>query len=259
MALAHVQLDEELAQVTLDRPDKRNALSRGLIEDTRTCLEQARQEGARALLFTANGPSFCAGGDVDWMRERQDDPRATREALKTYLGPLIEDVATFPAPSVSAVEGAALGAGLGLALACDVTIAAEDAVLGATHARLGLTPDGGTSWFLARALGPKRALELVLSQRTFSGVEAHEWGLVTRAEPPGEVEPVARRRARGLAKGPTQAYRMARQLVQDAVDTPLYEMLDREAEAQAAMYRTRDQTEGVEAFLEDRDPAFEGR
>jgi len=259
MPVTQLTVEDELAHLVLDRPDKRNALSRELIDQIREQLARAQGESVRALLLSANGSVFCAGGDVEWMEERVDDPKATRTALDEHLGPMIEDVDGFPAPSVAAVDGAAIGAGLGLALACDVTIASEDAVLGATHTRLGLTPDAGTSWHLARALGPKRALDLVLDARTFSGDEAAEWELVSEAVPADEVETTARSRARRLAEGPTQAYRVARQLVRDATREPLHEMLRREAAAQEAMYETEDQTEGLQAFFEDRDPQFEGR
>lgn len=259
MPLARVSIEDELAHLTLDRADKRNALSRTLIEQTRACLDEARAAEARSLLLTAEGPSFCAGGDVEWMRSRVDDPKATREAMDEHLGPLIEELDSFPAPSVAAVQGAAIGAGLGLALACDVTIVGEDAVLGATHTRLGLTPDAGTSWWLTRCLGPKRALDLILGARTFSGAQAHEWGLISEAVASGDVDEVAWARARSLARGPTRALRTARQLVRDATDAPLSQMLRREAAAQEAMYHTEDQTEGVQAFLEDREPSFEGQ
>lgn len=259
MPLAQLSVQDELAHLTLDRPDKRNALSRELIDAVLEHLDEARDAGVRALLITGEGPAFCSGGDVAWMKERIDDPAATRAALKQRLGPMIEALDTFPAPTVSAVQGAAIGAGLGLALACDVTLASEDAVLGATHARLGLTPDAGTSWYLTRAVGPKRALDMILSARTFSGQEAAEWGLVSEAVDADALDQVAIKHARALSQGPTQAHRTARQLVRDATQVPLREMLEREAEAQAAMYRTEDQTEGVEAFLEDRDPSFTGR
>lgn len=259
MPLAQLTVTDEIAHLTLDRPEKRNALSRELIKDLREGLDEARKADVRALLLTGEGASFCAGGDVGWMEERVEDPAATRQALDEHLGPLIEDVATFPAPTVAAVQGAAIGAGLGLALACDVVVAAEDAVLGATHTRLGLTPDAGTSYQLVRTLGPKLAMDLVLGARTFSGDQAHEWGLVSQAVPAGDVETEARSRVRSLAQGPTQAYRLARQLLRDAGEEPLAEMLRREAAAQEAIYETRDQTEGVRAFLEDREPEFEGR
>lgn len=258
MPLATLALEDDIARVTLDREDKRNALSRELIQEATACLREAREASPRALLLAGEGSVFCAGGDIAWMKERIDDPQATREALEEHLAPLIETLATFPAPTVSCVQGAALGAGLGLALACDVPIASHDALLGATHARLGLTPDGGTSWFLARQLGPKRALDLILSARTFTGEQAYEWGLAADTLPPEDLMQGASQRARLLAKGPTSAYRTARTLVHDATQAPLATMLKREAAAQGAMYKTRDQTEGVQAFLDDREPAFEG-
>lgn len=248
-----------MARLTLDRPEKRNALSKELIAELLERLDEAEHAGVRALLLEGEGPAFCAGGDVGWMDERLGDPNATHEAIRANLNRLVERLHGFPAPTVAAVHGAAIGAGLGLALACDVTIAAEEAVLGATHARLGLTPDAGTSWFLTQTLGPKRALDLVLSARTFTGAEAYEWGLVTDTVPASEVPDAARSRARKLAEGPTQAHRKARELVDQAAEGSLAETLAREADAQAMMYATEDQREGVRAFHEDREPRFEGR
>lgn len=259
MPLAELTLTDDVARVTLNRPDKRNALNEPLLRELLDRLDEAKDARPRGLLLTGEGPTFCAGGDILWMKERSDDPKATRQVLTELHGPLIETVHTFPAPTVSAVQGAAVGAGLGLALACDLTFVTPDAVLGATHTRLGLTPDGGTSWYLTRSLGPKRALDLLLGARTFTGQDAVDWGLVSQAVHGDELETVAKKRVRTLADGPTQAYHTTRQLVRDAAETPLREMLEREAEAQAAMYRTEDQTEGVTAFLEDRDPEFQGR
>lgn len=259
MSLAQLSLTDQVAHLRLDRPDKRNALSKELIADVTEKLHEAGRDDTRALLVTAEGPAFCAGGDIAWMEERVDDPPATRRALDQHLGPMLEELATFPAPTVAAVHGAAIGAGLGLALACDLVIAAEDAVMGATHTSLGLTPDGGTSYHLVRSLGPKRAMDLVLGERTFSGEQAYEWGLVSDAVPAQDVESEARSRVKMLAEGPTQAYRLARQLLRDAGEEPLAEMLRREAAAQEAVYETEDQTEGVTAFLEDREPDFQGR
>lgn len=259
MPLAHVTVEDDVARLVLDRAEKRNALSRELIQDALTGLEEVREATPRALILQGKGPVFCAGGDIAWMKQRSDDPQATRQALEDYLAPLIEAVATFPAPTISVVNGAALGAGLGLALACDVPLAAHEAKLGATHARLGLTPDGGTSWFLARQVGPTRALELILSARTFTAEQAQGWGLIADTFPPDALNQEATKRARTLAQGPTQAYRTARTLVHDAMQAPLATVLKREAAAQGAMYKTEDQTEGVQAFLEGREACFQGR
>lgn len=259
MPLAHVTIEDDVARLVLDRAEKRNALSRELIQDALAGLKEARDATPRALILQGEGPIFCAGGDIAWMKQRVDDPQATKQALEDHLAPLIESLATFPAPTISEVHGAALGAGLGLALACDVPLATHEAQLGATHARLGLTPDGGTSWFLARQLGPTRALDLILSARTFTAEQAQAWGLIAATFPPDALNHEATKRARTLAQGPTQAYRTARTLVHDAMQAPLSTVLKREAAAQGAMYKTKDQTEGVHAFLEDRDPTFQGR
>lgn len=259
MPLVRLEHDDQVATVTLDRADKRNALSPELLADLIEALEQAAEARPRALRFQGAGPVFSAGGDIGAMEERLGDPTATRRALTTLLNPAIEAVATFPAPTVARVQGAAVGAGLGLALACDVTIAGENAKLGAVHTRLGLTPDGGTSWFLTRLVGPKRAMALILEADTLTGAEAERAGLITRAVPKDDLDHAIDEVVDHLATGPTQAFLKARQLVEDATGHGLATMLDREAESQALMYATDDQQEGVQAFLDDREARFQGR
>lgn len=259
MPLVRLEHGDEVATVTLARPDKRNALSPELLDQLLQALEEAVDHAPRALRLQGEGPVFSAGGDIEAMQDRLGDPTATRQALGDLLNPAIQAVATFPAPSVCQVQGAAVGAGLGLALACDLTVAGESAKLGAVHTRLGLTPDGGTSWLLTRLVGPKRAMAMILEARTVTGAQAVELGLVSHAVPKGELDETVTSLVDHLASGPTQAYLKARELVAAAADRDLAEMLDREADSQALMYATEDQQEGVRAFLEDRDPRFQGR
>lgn len=258
--MPHVQLTlgDDHAVLTLDRPEKRNALSPELLQQALAALETAAENEPRALLVEGNGPVFCAGGDIEAMRARLGDPMATHTALSRLLSPLIARLAAFPSPTIAKVQGSAMGAGLGVALACDVVLAAEDARLGAPYAKLGLTPDAGTSYFLARLLGTRRALDLVLSAATLTGEEAARLGLVTRAVPPGSLDKEAEATLRALAKGPTRAYVRARELILQGEDGTLAEALARENEAQAMMYATDDQGEGVRAFLEKRAARFGG-
>lgn len=259
MPLVRSELDEQVATVTLDRPEKRNALSPELLAELVGALEEAAAKEPRALLLKGEGPVFSAGGDIGAMQDRLGDPTATRQALESLLNPAIHAVATFPAPTVARVQGSAVGAGLGLALACDLTVAAESATLGAVHTRLGLTPDGGTSWLLTRLVGPKRALAMILEASTLTGDKAAAMGLVSHAVPKGELDDTVDGLVADLASGPTRAYLQARELIGAATDLDLVTMLDREADSQALMYATEDQQEGVQAFLEDREPRFQGR
>lgn len=259
MALASLAIDDDVGHLTLDRASKRNALSQDLIETLLAKLDEAEDANPRALLIQGEGPVFCAGGDIGWMEERLGDPAATQRALEEHVGPLIERVATFPAPTLAAVQGAALGAGLGLALACDLTFVAKDATLGATQASLGLAPDGGTSWLLTHAIGPSKALALILRAETMTGKNAAKLGLATDAYAEPHLLEHAKAHAAALAQGPTQALLEARNLIQQASQSTLKEALAHEAQAQARIYKTEDPREGVEAFFEGREPQFEGR
>lgn len=259
MPLVTLEHEAQVATVTLHRPDKRNALSPELLDELIEALDEAAGREPRALLLKGEGPVFCAGGDIGAMRDRLGDPTATRQALGRHLNPAIHAVATFPAPTVARVQGSAVGAGLGLALACDLTVAGESATLGAVHTRLGLTPDGGTSWLLTRLVGPKRALAMILEASTVTGDKAAAMGLISHAVPKGELDDTVQGLVEDLASGPTRAYLKARELVEAATDLDLATMLDREADSQALMYATEDQQEGVQAFLEDREARFQGR
>lgn len=259
MPLVRLEHEEQVAIVTLDRPAKRNALSPELLAELVEVLDEAAGKDPRALLLKGEGPVFSAGGDIGAMQDRIGDPTATRQALGSRLNPAIHAVATFPAPTVARVQGSAVGAGLGLALACDLTVAGESAALGAVHTRLGLTPDGGTSWLLTRQIGPKRALAMILEASTLTGDKAAAMGLISHAVPKGELDDTVEALVDHLASGPTRAYLKARDLVEAATDLDLATMLDREADSQALMYATEDQQEGVRAFLEDRQARFQGR
>ncbi|MDX1612045.1 MAG: enoyl-CoA hydratase-related protein [Candidatus Thermoplasmatota archaeon] len=258
MSLVTWTVEDGLARVTLARPGKRNALSPSMLRALVKALDEAGHEAPRVLILEGEGPVFCAGGDIASMEDRLGEPHRTVEALRSNLNPAIMKVATFPAPTIAKVQGAAVGAGLGLALACDLVVAAEGAKLGAVHTRLGLTPDGGTSYFLPHLVGLKRAMDMVLSAETITASHAVQLGMVSRAVSSDELERTVEDMARRLAKGPTLAYLQARRLLIGGLKTGLDEALEREARSQGLMYATEDQREGVEAFRAKRDPAFRG-
>ncbi|MFF0156714.1 enoyl-CoA hydratase/isomerase family protein [Streptomyces sp. NPDC005263] len=229
------------------------AMARGLLEAAREC-ERAR---VRAVLLTGQGPSFCVGGDLNEFGalpgERlaghlTDVTDALHGALRILTG--------LDAPLVTAVQGAVAGAGLGLTMAGDLGFAAADAGFTAAYTGIGYSPDAGVSWLLPRLVGPKRALDLLLTNRRVTAAEALEIGLVSRVVAPERLREEAAEAARALARGATGAYGVTRRLVAGAFSTGLHEQLDAEAGRLAEAAVSAEGREGVAAFLAKRRPGF---
>ncbi|MCT9079989.1 enoyl-CoA hydratase-related protein [Streptomyces fulvoviolaceus] len=229
------------------------AMARGLLDAAREC-EAAR---VRAVLLTGRGRSFCVGGDLNEFGAMSgeelaghltDVTDALHRALRIFAG--------LDAPLVAAVQGAAAGAGLGLAMAADLGFAAADAGFRAAYTGIGYSPDAGVSWLLPRLAGPKRAMDLLLTNRRISAVEALEMGLVSRVAEPERLQEEAADTARALARGATGAYGVTRRLVAGALSTGLHEHLDAEARLLAAAAVSAEGREGVAAFLAKRRPDF---
>jgi 2-(1,2-epoxy-1,2-dihydrophenyl)acetyl-CoA isomerase len=201
---------------------------------------------------------FCAGGDLQRFAAEADD-------AADYVARLVEDfhaglqiLENFRAPVITAVHGAAAGAGMGLALTADIVIAAETSRFVMAYTRAGLTPDGGTSWILPHLIGLRRALELTLLNRAIEAHEALALGMITEIAPDAEVTVRARGIAEELAKGPTAAYVTARRLLRHAHANDYAAHLHAEAAAIESSFRTPDGLEGVRAFSQRRPPTFQG-
>jgi 2-(1,2-epoxy-1,2-dihydrophenyl)acetyl-CoA isomerase len=217
-----------------------------------------RAEGVRALLISADGSAFSVGGDLEHFGGQL---HRLPDALDEMVGPyhqVLGRLAELPVPVVCAVRGAAAGGALGLLWCADVVLVAQDAKLATGFARLGLSGDGGSSWWLPRLVGMVRARELVLGGRVLSGVEAAEWGLVTRAVPAEDLEAQALAAARALAAGPTVAYGEMRRLLARSLSLDIEGGLAAELAACLRTGATADGREGIRAFGERRDPRFEG-
>ncbi|GAA4330276.1 enoyl-CoA hydratase-related protein [Streptomyces venetus] len=249
--------DAGLARVTLRRGEAGNAidldLARGLLQAARACAREA----VRAVLLTGEGKSFCVGGDL------REFSRLSGEALEKHLTAVTDALhdalrtfAASDAPVVAAVQGSVAGAGIGLAAAADVTLAADDASFTAAYTGIGYSPDAGVSWFLPRLVGPKRALDLLLTNRRVPAAEAAAIGLVSRAVAPDRLAAEAARTAEALRGGPTTAFGATRRLVAAGLTTDLGPHLDREARALAAAAGSDTGREGVAAFLGKRAPDF---
>jgi 2-(1,2-epoxy-1,2-dihydrophenyl)acetyl-CoA isomerase len=255
-----VSLDvrEGVAHVTLRRGARGNAigleLARSLQDAALVCGSDPR---VRAILLSAEGRSFCVGGD---LREFSAVPghRLSGHLLDVTgaLHAALRVFAAGDAPVVAAVHGAAAGAGVSLAAAADVTLAATDATFLLAYTNIGYSPDGGATWTLPRLIGHKRALELLLLNPLLSAAEAQQLGLVTTVVPPDRLMADANAAAHRLASGPTRAFGATRRLVAAGANSDLDAQLDREAHALASAATSPEGVEGVAAFLEKRPPRF---
>jgi 2-(1,2-epoxy-1,2-dihydrophenyl)acetyl-CoA isomerase len=218
--------------LTLERPDAHNAIDPEMVVG----LEQAAEAVAgdpdvHAVLIRALGPAFSVGGDLHYLSSRADRLPETLEPMVARYHETLARLAELPLPIVCAATGAVAGGALGLLWCADVTIVAQDAKLASGFLELGLSGDGGSSWWLPRLVGIGRARELLLGGRVLSGVEAAEWGLVTTALPADEVEAHAERVARGLAARRGQAYAEIRKLLANSDQRDLRQALEAEQEA----------------------------
>jgi 2-(1,2-epoxy-1,2-dihydrophenyl)acetyl-CoA isomerase len=251
-------IDGGVAEVVLNRPDKLNAMNLAMVHDLVEALDQAQAGGARALLVRGEGRAFCSGRDLADADPLHEDGQAI---LRDILNPLIERVADLPMPTIAAVQGACLGTGLGLALACDIVYAADDARIGSPFARIGAVLDSGAHAAFVSRVGPHRALELIYTGRLLSGREAAEWGLVNRSAAGADLARRTRELATSIARGPTAAFLESKRIVRSILDeqTSFKELLDAEAAAQGRASRTHDYQDGISAFQEKRRPSFTGR
>ena len=247
-----------VAEIVLNRPAKMNAFDDAMVAELNARLAEAAKSGARALLIRGDGPGFSAGRDLAGAQPGTEDAEAI---LKAVFNPVIQTVADFPAPTFAAVHGPCLGVGLGIALACDVVYAADDAKLGSPFARIGAVLDSGSHLFMVERLGSNRALELIYTTRFLSGTEAAQLGLVNRAFPLASLMAEAGKLAAQVAQGPTAAFLESRRIVRRIRDEKLSlsEVLAAEAKAQGVAGRTADYREGITAFQQKRTPKFTGK
>jgi len=251
-------LEDGIATITLNRPDKLNALSNELSRELVEVLTRvAADDEIRGVILTGAGRAFSAGGDVDGMQRHVDkgDWDGIRDLLEAgaHVVSLLDAMAK---PTVAAVNGPAVGAGGSLALACDLRIATPTASFGLVFSRLGLHADWGGTYFLPRLVGTAKALELILSGDVIDAGEALRLGIFTRIVAGDELAGAAREVAKRFAAKSPLALLLARQAVHDSVNMTLKDVLDLEIENQMRCFRGPDAKEGITAFLEKRPPVF---
>jgi 2-(1,2-epoxy-1,2-dihydrophenyl)acetyl-CoA isomerase len=249
------ELSDGVATITLNRPESLNALNAKMRGELLAALKAAGRDAAvRAVAITGEGRAFCSGADL----RGGSGERAFRRVLTAEYNPLITAVRELPKPVVAAVNGVAAGAGMSLALACDLVYAADDARFVLAFLRIGLVPDSGLTRTLVRALGRHRAAALIFSGEPLGAVEAQAVGLVNGVVPADQLSATVRAAAVSLASGPTAAIGLAKRAINHAEDALASESLAMEAALQELAGRTQDHAEGIAAFGEKREPRFIG-
>lgn len=257
----HVRSSDGAAWLVLDRPDALNALDLATKDALLAALEAAStDDSVRAVALTGRGRAFCVGEDLRELRTAYQAGRAPElgETLERHYAPIVQLLADMPKPTVALVNGIAAGAGVSLALACDLRVASSAASFKLAFSGVGLVPDAGATWNLPRLVGLSTAMRMALLDDPVKADEALAIGLVSRVFPAEEFERLAAATVAALAAGPTLAHARAKALLRGGLQAGLGAALDAEAAAQRASGQTKDHLEGVAAFLEKRAPGFQG-
>ncbi len=253
--------DRSVATITLNRPDKLNAIGGPMREEIGDALEQIEVDTElRVAVLTGAGRGFCAGGDIDNLKRLREagDEQGFQDILAKGKG-VSRYIRSMSKPGIAAVNGPCAGAGFSLALSCDMRIASEKASFGPSFARIGLHPDWGGSWLLPRLIGTARSCELVFTGNMVSASEAERIGLANRVVPHDELLSTVAELALAMARNPPGVLRLAKQSIYGSLTSDFETAAAAETEAQMECFRSDDFLEGVTAFLEKRKPNFKGR
>lgn len=257
-----VEKNEGVCLITLNRPDKLNAFNDELSFQLIDALKEAEKDASvRAVVITGAGRGFCSGQDL--ANRKFSDATESRpslsESIRRRYNPMVIRIRKMEKPVIAAVNGVAAGAGSSLALACDLRVVAENASFIQSFAKVGLVPDSGATFILPRLLGPTKAFELMLSADKLEARQAFEMGIINKLVPQEKVLEEALSWAKQLAKGPTKAFGLSKRAFNAAIFPDLEERLEYEAHMQEIAGRSDDFQEGVNAFLEKRQPAYTGK
>lgn len=248
-----------VATITLNRPDEANALNALMAEELFDVAVRCGNDSAvRAVIITATGKMFCAGGDLRDMHDQRDDKPAHLTRMATILHGAVIRFAHMDAPVIMAVNGTAAGGGFSLALSGDYVLASNKAKFISAYTASGLTPDGSSTYFLAKHVGLLRAKELLFTNRLLNAEEACSWGIVNRVVAPEELMPEAGKLAAQFAAGPTKAYGGLKKLLLTAYSDTMETQLEKETQGISGMMRTHDGPHGLESFLNKQTPVFKG-
>lgn len=251
-------LDNEIGTITLNRPDKRNAISPEMIDDLIAVLDEAERGTARVVILTGAGKAFCAGMDLEALRSLAAQTEAQHMADAERMGKMFHRVYSFPKPLIAAVNGPAIAGGTGLATLADFTLAVPEAKFGYTEVRIGFLP-AVVSVFLLRQIGEKRTRELLLTGRIFDAAEAHRLGLVTEIVAPEKLMNAARELAESLIASSPASLLLTKRLILRWNKAEIERDLAIAIRESAEIRRTADFREGLASFIEKRKPRWQGR
>ena len=259
-AMVEFSVADGLAVIRLNRPAARNAIDQALVDDLAEAVQRCAADAAvRALLICANGPAFTVGGDVAvFAKAGPDELPGDLRRMTTRYHAALQILDRLEVPVVAAVHGVAAGGGLGLIYVADVAIAAEGTRFATGFSGLGLSGDGGGTWFLPRLVGMRRAAELYFGQRVLDADEAAAWGLISRVVPAADLAAEAERTARQLAAGPTRAFGEIRTLLRRTHEVSLDDQLRAETGALSRTAGTRDAARAIDSFMAKSRPEFRG-
>ena len=256
------EVKDGIATLTLNRPERLNALGGTLRDDLHDAITRSAADAdVRVIVITGAGKGFCSGGDVKAMNEAKEGKRERPFTEKIAPGRdrTLLAMRDAPQPIIAAVNGAAAGAGMNLALACDIRIASSAAKFSQAFVKRGLHPDWGGTYFLPRLVGMAKACELIFTGEIIDAPEALRLGIVNAVYAPEELMPATYELARKIAAGPPVAIRLAKRALYHSEETDLRGALEFETFAQNVCSETEDAREGIRAFVEKRAPSFKGR
>jgi len=253
-------IKDGVAKITLNRPEANNSINLDMAKELcDVAIHCSENEKVRAMLLTATGDIFCPGGDVKSFASEGKNLPDYLKAVTSYLHLAVSCFTRAEAPVMVAVNGVAAGAGMSLACGGDIVLAAESSRFTMAYTRIGLSPDGGATYFLPRIVGLKRALELALNNRQLSAHEALELGIVTQVLPDSELQAQAEITAKQVASGATKAFGAVKRLMHSGVTTPLETQMEFESQSLVNMSRTADAQEAMAAFVQKRAPNLQGK
>ena len=251
---------DHVGYITLNNPTMMNPVTAEVTRDLITCLSYCeRTDDIRCVVLRGAGGNFSAGGNVKAMKERLDKGiNTTKEGIRVG-GEFITRLKTISKPTIAWIEGAAAGVGCSMAMACDFSIASEDSKFVFAFINIGFVPEGGIVYLLNKAAGPVKATELLMSGRKFTGAEAEQWGIITKAVPAAELEETVQKYIKKYSNGPSVAYAQLKKLINDNCYHELNACMQGEVAAQDVCSRSADHYEAVTAFCEKRKHVFTGK